>query len=55
MKFILSIMVVLFLFGCNEKVKDGASNATISDTQLLQPKVADKALQPPTPPSISVE
>jgi len=55
MRYILSITVLLFLFGCDNKVEDNTLGVTLEDTGALQPKVADKNLQPPTPPSIVVE
>ena len=54
MKYIFIALIVLFSFGCEDKVgtKSVADVSTVSDTSSLQPKVDDASLQPPTPPSL---
>jgi len=55
MKYILSLALVFFIFGCDDKVQGDSITSSLEDTEQLQPKVEDKNLQPPTPPSISIE
>ena len=52
MKYIISVLFVFIVFGCEKNADKISTKSSINNTEILKLQVADKNIQPPTPPSI---